>query len=86
VHQHSANINEKERFTPRGDWVIGRGVRLSIERIPDDRAGHAVAAASAAAEPAAGDRDDFDAGLAQPQIGMRVPVVREDCARLDRDD
>ena len=59
---------------------------LSVGRIAQDRAGHAVAAAAAAAELLAADGDDLDAGLAQQRVGVGVAVVADDHARLERDD
>src|SRR5690606_15388270 len=52
----------------------------SVCRVADDRTGHAVAAATAAAELGAGNRDDLDAGLPQQRIGVDVAIVGEDDA------
>jgi hypothetical protein len=54
---------------------------LLIDRIADDRAGHAMPAAAAAAKLRARDRDDLDALLAQQGIGVHVAVVGEYDAR-----
>src|SRR5690606_10672852 len=56
-----------------------------IDRVADDRAGHAVAAATAAPQFAGADGDDLDAGLAQQGIGVGVAVVADDHARLQAD-
>ena len=66
-----------------GDDGFHRGVpvRLEVHGIADQRAGHAVAAAAAAAELGADDRDDLDPGLAQQGIGAGVAVVGEYHAR-----
>ena len=56
--------------------------RLSeIHRVADDRAGHAMTAATAAAEFGTDDGDDFDAFLAQQGVGVHVAVVGVDHAR-----
>src|SRR5438105_188968 len=54
---------------------------LVIHRIADDRAGHAMPAAAAAAQFGAGDRDDFDALLAQQRVGIHVAIIGEDHTR-----
>ena len=51
-----------------------------------DRAGHAARAAAAAAELGAGDRDDLDAGAAQPRVGVDVALVGDDDAGRDGED
>src|SRR5215472_14505062 len=56
-----------------------------FEWVPDQRAGHAVAAAAPPAELRARDGDDLDPGLAQQAVGVRVAVVGEDDAGLQRD-
>jgi hypothetical protein len=42
------------------------------DRIADDRAGHAVAAAAASAEFGTLDGDDLDAGAAQKRVGVKA--------------
>src|SRR5262249_22204397 len=59
---------------------------LEVHAVADERAGHAVAAAAAAAEFGADDGDDLDAGLAQQGIGTGVAVVGEDHAGCDGDE
>src|SRR5688500_6056767 len=54
---------------------------LVIHRVAHDRAGHAVPAATAAAEFGAGARAHLDAFLAQQRIGVGVEVIGEDDAR-----
>jgi hypothetical protein len=56
-----------------------------IRGVADDRAGHAMAAAAAAAELGADDGDDLDALLAQQRVGVGVAVVGEDHARRGAD-
>src|SRR5918994_2438693 len=57
-----------------------------LHRVPQERTGHAVAAAAALAQLETGDLDHLDARLAH--LGDRVPValVGHDDARLERDD
>ena len=50
---------------------------LEVDRVADQRAGHAVAAAAAAAELGADDGDDLDSRLTQQGIGAGVAVVGE---------
>ena len=57
-----------------------------VHGVADDRAGHAVAAAAAAAELGADDRDDLDALLAQQRVGVGVAVVGEHHARRGADE
>jgi hypothetical protein len=52
-------------------------VRLEVHGVADQRAGHAVTAATAAAELGADNGDDLDPGLAQQGIGAGVAVVGE---------
>src|SRR4051812_10614918 len=52
-------------------------VLRSAGRVTDDRAGHAVAAATATAELGAHDGDDLDALLAQQRVGVGVAVIGE---------
>src|SRR6516165_767183 len=54
---------------------------LIVDWIPDDWAGHAMAAATAAAELRARYRDDLDAFLAHQRVGIGVPVISEDHTR-----
>ncbi len=65
---------------------IASSARSVVDRIPDDRAGHAVPAAAAAAEFRADDRDHLDAFLAQQRVGVRVAVVGVDHARRRADE
>src|SRR4029079_17225426 len=68
------------------------GVRLTadlervLDRVADDRTGHAVAAAAAATQFRPDDGDDLDPGPAQQRIGMGVAVVGEDDSRFDGDE
>src|SRR3954453_8199846 len=67
------------------------GARLTadLERVldwvADNRAGHAVAAASSSAQFRSDDGDDLDPGLAQQRVGVGVAVIGEDNARFDGD-
>ena len=45
-----------------------------------------MAAAAAPAELLAGDREHLDAGLGELRVGRLVALVRDDDARLERDD
>ena len=56
-----------------------------IDGVPDERTGHAVAAAAAAAELGADDGNDLDAGFAEQGVGGGVAVVRDHNTRFDRD-
>ena len=57
-----------------------RASRSVIDRVADDRAGHAVAAATSATEFGADDGDDFDPRLPEQRIGVSVAVIGEDDA------
>jgi hypothetical protein len=57
-------------------FTAGSGL-LEVDRVADQRAGHAVAASAAAAELGADDGDDLDSGLAQQGVGAGVAVVGE---------
>src|SRR5687767_3668314 len=59
---------------------------FSVGWVAEDRAGHAVPAAAAAAEFLAADGDDLDARLAEQRVGVGVAVVPDDHARLERND
>src|SRR5215831_3677228 len=61
-------------------------IPLLLSGFADDRAGHAVAAAAAAAQLRAGDRAHLDPGLREPQVGRLVALVRDDHAGRERDD
>src|SRR5215467_1310921 len=54
--------------------------------VADDRTGHAMAAAAAAAELLAGDRVDLDSGLRQLLVRRLVALVGDDHAGRERDD
>src|SRR5215217_4430128 len=56
-----------------------------VDPVADDRAGHAVATAPAAAELGPDDRDDLHARLAEQGVGQGVAVVGEDHARIQGD-
>src|SRR3954454_17687007 len=58
----------------------------ALERVPDQRTGHAVATAATLAELEALDGDHLDAGLAHLGDGVGVPLVRDDDARFHGDD
>src|SRR5215472_5922164 len=64
----------------------GAPASLEIDRVADQRAGHAVPAAAAAAQFGTDDRDDLDPGLAQQRIGAGVAVISEDHTGSDRDE
>ena len=61
-------------------------IRLLSSGVTDDRAGHAVAAAAAAAELLPGDGEHLDAGLGELRVRRLVALVRDDDAGLERDD
>src|SRR5674536_153771 len=65
--------------------AAGSNQRSEVHGIAAQRAGHAVTAATAAAEFGADDRNDLDARLAQQRIGLGVAVVGEDHPGLERD-
>src|SRR5690625_4203492 len=58
--------------------------RSVVDGIADNGARHAVAAAASSAQFGTYDGDDLDTGFSQERIGIRVAVVSEDHARLDR--
>src|SRR5262245_59558546 len=60
--------------------------RVLRERVANDRTRHAVRAAAAPSELGTDDRDDLDTGLAEQRVRVRVAVVRDHDAGLDRDD
>src|SRR5215212_3212304 len=71
--------------------LVGRGPSLSIgrrsvDRVAQDRAGHAAAPATSAAQLARGNGDDLDARLAEQGVGEGVPVVADDDTGLERHD
>src|SRR5690242_7085893 len=55
------------------------------DRITREGTRHAVTATAAFAELETGDRDDLDPGVAHPADRVRVALVRDHEARLDRD-
>ncbi len=57
--------------------------RASVDRVPLNRASHAVPTAAALAQLEPGDRDHLDAGLAHLADGVRVALVRHHHARLE---
>jgi hypothetical protein len=59
-------------------------LQMDRDRVPNQRAGHAVAAAAPAAELGANDRDDLHARLAQLGVGPGVAVVGEHHAGRQR--
>ena len=61
-------------------------VRLGQTGSRGDRAGHAVAAATAAAELRAVDGEHLDALLAHQGVGVLVALVGDDDTRLEGDD
>src|SRR5271166_6018342 len=54
---------------------------LVVDRVANDRAGHAMATAATATQFGADDGDDLDAFLAQQSVGVHVTVVGVDHAR-----
>src|SRR5215472_12515424 len=77
-----AMIRPKRTHSP----VSEHPASLEIDRIADQRAGHAVPAAAAAAQFGADDGDDLDPGLAQQGVGAGVAVVGEHHAGGDGDE
>src|SRR5262249_58598030 len=57
-----------------------------VDRVTDNRAGHAVSAATSAAQLGAGDGDYLDARLSQQRVGVDVAVVGENDAGGDADE
>src|SRR5262245_61576347 len=73
--------------TSSGPWAATRGSSggaLETHRVADERAGHAVSAATAAAQLRADDGYHLDAGLAEQRVGVSVAVVRHHHARRER--
>ena len=71
--------------SPSGAWSSASRPGL-LHRVPQERAGHAVAAAAALAELEAGDLDHLDAGLAHLGDRVGVALVGDDDAGLEGDD
>ena len=64
---------------------LARPAVVLVQWVPDDRAGHAVPAAAAAAQLGTDDRNDLDAGIAQRGVGLGVAVIGEHHPRLQSD-
>ena len=62
---HVQASDSASRATGRSHRRAVETVVSEVDRVADDRAGHAVAAAATAAQLGADDRDHLDAGLAQ---------------------
>src|SRR6478672_454093 len=90
-YRHARSRSAVTRLEPgvTSSSRLGPAARLAAElervldRIADDRTGHAVTAAPAAAQLSADDGDHLHAGLAEQRIGVRVAVVGEHHTRLD---
>src|SRR6516162_4649225 len=54
---------------------------LLVNRIADDRAGHAMTPAAATPQLGADDRDDLNTFLAQQGVGVRIAIVGENHTR-----
>ena len=66
---------DEARRASRGRTALQRPAGPALDRVAQDRAGHAARAAAAAAELGARDRDDLDARLVEPGVGLRVALV-----------
>src|SRR5262245_59897670 len=62
------------------------GSSSGVERVTQDRTGHASAATSTPAELTRGDGDHLDSRLAQCSVGENVAVVADYDARFERHD
>src|SRR5690242_2558323 len=60
-------------------------IAAALDCIAGQRAGHAMASAAALAKLESRDRDDFDSRFSHLGDGVRVSLIRDDDARLDRD-
>src|SRR5690349_20388175 len=72
----TVSVTVRDTMAMRTGFTSDSGA-LEVDRVADQRAGHAVAAAAAAAEFGADDGDDLDSGLAEQGIGAGVAVVGE---------
>ena len=79
-------VKLRTRLTAELERVLVALTGPSVDRVADDRAGHAVPAAAAAAELGADDGDHLDTRLAQQRIGVGVAVVGEHHTRFDGDE
>ena len=77
-------VNQAEQAAVSGVECHGR-CPSGVERVAQDRTGHAPATAAAAAQFAGIDGDDLHPGLTQGGVGQGVAVVADDHARLERD-
>src|ERR687897_1289461 len=74
----SAAISQRTTFVA--------SIRLTSHGVPQERTGHAVAAAAALAQLETGDLDHLDPRLAHLGDRVRVALVGHDDARLEGDD
>src|SRR5712664_4139246 len=63
---------------------IAPSTAVDLDGITRERAGHAVASAASLAELKARDPDDLDPGVAHPRDRVRVALIGDDHAGLDR--